>query len=53
MGSLLLFLSLALFGLGFITIKIFWWVALALAVVWLVGMIRPTEGGRSYRWGHR
>jgi hypothetical protein len=54
MGALLLVLVLALvlFGLGF-TLNILWWVALALAVVWLIGMIRPDEGRRFYRWGHR
>ena len=54
MGALVLVLLLALvlFGLGF-TMKILWWVALVLLVVWLIGMIRPAPGARFYRWGHR
>lgn len=54
MGALMLvlLLTLVLFGLGF-TLKILWWVALALVVVWLIGMIRPAPGRRFYRWGHR
>jgi hypothetical protein len=53
MGALLLvlMLALALFGLAF-TLKILIWVALA-CVVLLVGMIRPAEGHRFYRWGYR
>ena len=37
----LLVLAVALFLLGIFTVKILWWVALVLAIVWLVGMIRP------------
>jgi hypothetical protein len=36
----LLFLALALFVLGFFTVKILWWVAAAIAVVWILGMLR-------------
>jgi len=39
----LLVLALVLFILGLLTVKILWWAALVLAVVWLVGMLR---GGR-------
>ncbi|MFA5787152.1 MAG: hydrophobic protein, partial [Actinomycetota bacterium] len=51
MGALLLvlLLTLVLFGLGF-TLKILWLVALVLLVVWLVGVIRPAQGRRFYRW---
>ena len=53
MGALLvLLLALVLFGLGF-TLKILWWVALVVVVVWLIGMARPAPGRRFYRWGHR
>ena len=40
----LLVLALVLFMLGVFTVKILWWAALALAVVWLLGTIR---GSRS------
>lgn len=51
MGALLLvlLLTLVLFGLGF-TLKILWLVALVLLVVWIVGVIRPAQGRRFYRW---
>ncbi len=55
-GSLLLVLLLAiiLFGAGF-AVKILWWVALAVLVVWLLGfLMRSTSAGGSrgrwYRW---
>lgn len=37
----LLVLALVLFMLGLFTVKVLWWAALVLAVVWLVGAIRP------------
>ncbi|PWI44455.1 hydrophobic protein [Streptomyces sp. ICBB 8177] len=55
MGPLLLVLLLALilFGAGF-ALKVLWWVAVAVLVIWLLGfLIRAGEGaGRSrwYRW---
>ncbi|MBY8887523.1 hydrophobic protein [Streptomyces sp. PTM05] len=55
MGPLLLVLLLALilFGAGF-ALKILWWVAVVVLVVWLLGfLVRSGEGaGRSrwYRW---
>ncbi|MBY8883536.1 hydrophobic protein [Streptomyces sp. PTM05] len=55
MGPLLLVLLLALilFGAGF-ALKVLWWVAVAVLVIWLLGfLIRVGEGsGRSrwYRW---
>ncbi|MFA5889777.1 MAG: hydrophobic protein [Actinomycetota bacterium] len=39
----LLVLALVLFMLGLFTAKILWWAALIIAVVWLVGMIRPSS----------
>ena len=38
---LLLVLAVALFLLGLFTVKMLWWAALVLAIVWLVGTIRP------------
>ncbi len=56
MGPLLLVLLLALvlFGVGF-AVKILWWVAVVVLVVWLLGFVmRSTHSGggrgRWYRW---
>ncbi|MEU7517751.1 hydrophobic protein [Streptomyces sp. NPDC042898] len=48
---LVLLLILLLFGAGF-ALKILWWIAIALLVVWLLGFVtRPKSGsGRWYRW---
>jgi hypothetical protein len=52
---LVLLLVLILFGAGF-ALKILWWIAAIVLVVWLVGFIARsgagTGGGRSrwYRW---
>jgi len=51
---LVLLLVLILFGAGF-AVKLLWWLALAVLVVWLLGfLVRGTAagGGRSrwYRW---
>ncbi|MCF3119901.1 MULTISPECIES: hypothetical protein [Streptomyces] len=51
---LVLLLALLLFGAGF-AVKVLWWVAIAVLVIWLVGfMMRSTTatGTRSrwYRW---
>ena len=51
---LVLLLALLLFGVGF-AVKILWWIALAVLVVWLLGfLMRSTTGGggrsRWYRW---
>ncbi|MCY0928905.1 hydrophobic protein [Streptomyces sp. H27-H1] len=48
---LVLLLVLILFGAGF-ALKILWWVAIAVLVIWLLGFIvRPKSGsGRWYRW---
>lgn len=51
---LVLLLALLLFGAGF-ALKVLWWVALVVLVVWLVGFLaRGTHpsGGRNrwYRW---
>jgi hypothetical protein len=41
--AFLLVLAVVLFVLGIFTVKILWWAAIVLAVVWLMGMLR---GGR-------
>ncbi|MEV7867319.1 hydrophobic protein [Streptomyces sp. NPDC088124] len=51
---LVLLLALILFGAGF-AVKVLWWIALAVLVLWLLGFVaRSTgpSGGRSrwYRW---
>ncbi|MFG2124390.1 hydrophobic protein [Streptomyces sp. NPDC048710] len=51
---LVLLLALILFGAGF-AIKILWWVAVAVLVLWLLGFVMrsATPGGgrgRWYRW---
>ncbi|WP_328911732.1 MULTISPECIES: hydrophobic protein [unclassified Streptomyces] len=56
MGPLLLVLLLALilFGVGF-AVKVLWWVAVVVLIVWLLGFVaRGTHSsgrrGRWYRW---
>lgn len=49
-----LLLALLLFGIGF-AVKVLWWVALIVLVIWLLGfLIRSVDGagrrGRWYRW---
>ncbi|MFE2323803.1 hydrophobic protein [Streptomyces sp. NPDC059385] len=48
---LVLLLVLLLFGAGF-ALKILWWVAIAVLILWLIGFVaRPKGGsGRWYRW---
>ncbi|MFF1558482.1 hydrophobic protein [Streptomyces sp. NPDC058279] len=49
---LVLLLVLILFGAGF-AVKILWWIALAVLVIWLIGFLgrpRGGGGGRWYRW---
>ncbi len=51
---LVLLLALLLFGAGF-ALKILWWVAIVVFVIWLVGFVARgagSSGGRSrwYRW---
>ncbi|WP_217139906.1 hydrophobic protein [Streptomyces sp. AC627_RSS907] len=51
---LVLLLAIVLFGAGF-AVKILWWIALAVLVVWLLGFLArgTTAGGgrgRWYRW---
>ncbi|MEV5280321.1 MULTISPECIES: hydrophobic protein [unclassified Streptomyces] len=50
---LVLLLALLLFGLGF-AVKVLWWIAILVLIVWLLGFLvrSTTASGRSrwYRW---
>ncbi|MEU9079084.1 hydrophobic protein [Kitasatospora sp. NPDC004745] len=51
---LVLLLAVLLFGLGF-AVKVLWWIALAVLVIWLLGFIArgntaAGSRGRWYRW---
>ncbi len=46
---LVLILAIVLFGAGF-AVKILWWIALAVLVIWLLGFLVRSGGGRWYRW---
>ncbi|MFI1970652.1 hydrophobic protein [Streptomyces cinnamoneus] len=51
---LVLLLALLLFGAGF-AIKVLWWFAVAVLVIWLLGFVMRSAGtggsrGRWYRW---
>ena len=48
---LVLLIVIALFVLGFAVVKFLIWVAIILAIVWLIGFfVRGAEGARWYRW---
>ena len=51
MGAMVLFLllTLLLFGLGF-TMKALWYIALAMVIIWLAGMVARAPDRRWYRW---
>ena len=50
MAALLLLLLVAiLFGLGFV-VKALLWVALVMAVLWVLGWVVRPAGGRWYYW---
>ncbi|QIS22082.1 hydrophobic protein [Nocardia terpenica] len=51
---LVLLLALVLLGAGF-AVKLLWWIAIAVFVVWLLGFVFRAAGvdggrGRWYRW---
>jgi hypothetical protein len=46
---LVLLLVLVLFGAGF-AIKLLWWAAVILLVLWLVGLVAHGPERRWYRW---
>jgi hypothetical protein len=52
--SVLLLVLLAivvLFILGFWVVKLLIWIAIILAIIWLIGFfVRSVEGARWYRW---
>lgn len=53
MSALLLVLLaiVALFIIGFAVVKFLIWVAIILAVIWLIGFfVRGVEGASWYRW---
>ena len=48
---LVLLVILALFVLGFAVVKFLIWVAIVLAIIWVIGFfVRGIEGARWYRW---
>ena len=48
---LALLIVLALFVLGFAAVKLLVWIAIILAIIWLIGFfVRGVEGARWYRW---
>jgi hypothetical protein len=48
---LALLIVLALFVVGFAAVKFLIWVAVILAIIWLIGFfVRGVEGARWYRW---
>ncbi|WP_033222018.1 hypothetical protein [Kitasatospora phosalacinea] len=48
---LVLLLIVILFGAGF-AVKVLWWIALAVLVLWLIGFVArgAGTGGRRTRW---
>ncbi len=46
---LVLLLVLILFGAGF-AVKMLWWIALIVLVLWVLGFLVRSGGGRWYRW---
>jgi hypothetical protein len=46
---LIALLAIVLFGIGF-TVHVLWWIALALAVLWLIGFVARPHGHRWYYW---
>ncbi|MHB8294401.1 MAG: hydrophobic protein [Acidimicrobiales bacterium] len=46
---LLAILAILLFGVGF-TVHLLWWVAVILALVWLIGFFVRPGAGRWYYW---
>ncbi|MGH3001517.1 MAG: hydrophobic protein [Gaiellaceae bacterium] len=47
---LVLLVVIALFIVGFAVIKFLVWVAIALAIIWLIGFFVRGIGGRGARW---
>ncbi len=48
---LVLLVIIALFVVGFAAVKLLIWIAIILAIIWLIGFfVRGAEGRRWYRW---
>jgi hypothetical protein len=48
---LVLLVIIALFVIGFAVVKFLIWIAIILAIIWLIGFfVRGVEGARWYRW---
>ncbi len=48
---LVLLIILVLFVVGFAAVKLLIWIAIILAILWLIGFfVRGAEGARWYRW---
>ena len=48
---LVLLIVIALFIVGFAVVKFLIWIAIILAILWLIGFfVRGAEGRRWYRW---
>ena len=48
---LVLLIIIALFVVGFAAVKLLIWIAIILAILWLIGFfVRGAEGARWYRW---
>jgi hypothetical protein len=48
---LVLLIVIALFIVGFAVVKFLIWIAIILAILWLIGFfLRGAEGRRWYRW---
>ncbi len=46
---LLALIALVLFGVGF-TVHLLWWVAIVVALVWIIGFAAHGGGRRWYYW---
>jgi hypothetical protein len=46
---LLALIAIILFGVGF-TVHILWWIAIAAAVIWLLGFVAHSGSSRWYYW---
>ncbi|MER5310838.1 hydrophobic protein [Streptomyces sp. NPDC002773] len=46
---LVLLVILILFGAGF-ALDVLWWIAIVVLVLWLLGFLMRSGGGRWYRW---
>ena len=48
---IVLLLILILGGVGFAVLKLLFWIALIMLVLWIIGFfVRGAEGARWYRW---